>query len=524
MPKKSSKAKKKTTTKKSSQKKTQQKAAKKSKKTTKKAVKKTKVSKAKAKDEIDWSYLKPWANKLPNETVQSLKKRVIKKMNFFRKKYPKWSDDRVHGKARLRIFLEIKNSMSSNGDDFYVRKIYGGKPFDFGAKHVKDNLAYYKANPKQAKNEGYVRIEIKNGARKAIAIDERKKFKSGWENKNHGEPLPLHSWIMSLGFIAIPCKAMEQENMDELLPATLTLNNAYADPTNIDQEDEEGNVIPGKYLGDAFEEEGWYKCRFVVKKKRVPEGQEPEPITSYDLLPTSARPEFTDIEDVDEETIKAVFDNVNVPLLELNEYHDVMTQDYVEAQESKGKEVYKTSNNNIMMVQGQVSSIQLSDGTNSHLVKIDSDEDLSFGDEDTEGVDSTPIWFDKDLPINFGLYSEIIVFGSTSRTRKKDFQTNEYTSEWNQTSIAGKGYIITELVQPDDEEEDSEEFDEEYSAEDGEYSMDEDEEPEEDSEEEDEEEDEGKEGTEEEEEETEAEEDSEEESTEKSEEWNLDKD
>lgn len=421
----------------------------KSKKSTKKSVKKNNIKKTNntsSKFKPDLSYIPLFAKKTgkPVEYVQKLAKEQVSKL---KKLYPKWKPEKLYPKARLRVFGILKKEMSSNAIPFYVRKITSPPPFDFGNRRYQKHLALAKENPKWAKDNNFVKFEVNaRGKKIPIPIDNepKNKWKTNGEygvNTNFRHPLPKHNWIQSMTFCGIPVEDYENENWDKLKGAILVNNKQFADPNNNES-----------YLPDKFDNYGWYKCNFNIKIKKDEDGNEiEEPV--WNLTPSvTSKPEYQpDIEDIDVETIFQCFEFMYVPLKELNEYHEAMVSDQHEAANKKGKELTKTSNgSNMIMTKGNVIDIQLSDGTNSHRIVIDT-EDADFGDIDDDIIpQSTTIWADKSLKINFGKFSEILIFGSTSRTRKKDFLSNQFTEEWNQTSISAKGFCVIDLVQPED--------------------------------------------------------------------------
>jgi hypothetical protein len=415
-----------------------------------KTTKSSKVAKPKKEDELDLSFITIWAKKMKKK-AEDIEAELHKQAAKIQKKFPNMGKEEVYGKARMRIFAMLKSELNSPARSFYVRKIYKAAPFDFGEWKRNKALEIYKNNPKHAKDNHFVSVKLDARGKKIVTPTDNVEFYGTNKNKNFEKPLPEHAWGQSIGVIAIPVKDYNAKKMEQMRYGEISLDGQYADPTNEDY-----------YLGNSFGS-GWCEIALNVKKHKNDKGEYIENTEMWELKPASnsdIKP--VDIKDLTNDQIINIYNNIFVPLIELNEYHEAMVEPQHKEAQEKNEELNKTNSNELMVTKGQVIDIQLSDGTNSHKVVIDV-EDNGFGEEEEETIpQSTSVWLDKSIDITFGRYSQILVFGNTSRARKKDFTTNEYLDDWGQTGITGKGYHIIELVSPDGDDEETEDEDYEY--------------------------------------------------------------
>jgi hypothetical protein len=152
--------------------------------------------------------------------------------------------------------------------------------------------------------------------------------------------------------------------------------------------------------------------------------------------------------------LPSYYDGFYVPLAEIEEYHDA----YAEPAKDKSGKVddNKTVSRRICMTKGQVIDIVPGEDGNSSRIVLD-DENIGFSEGDYQ--ESVSCFYNGE--ITFGKFSEIYVWGDTTKQRKKDFATDEYLEDWNLPTINIKGITIIDLVQPEIDNEEGGDVEEE---------------------------------------------------------------
>lgn len=381
----------------------------------------------------DLSFLPVWAKKM-KKTVDELEKEIKSVVAELTKKHGNaWSDEKKYATARRRVYSENKSNIKSNAVEFDFCPLYGGEPKDFGAMRYKANMDMFNTNPLKAKKEGYVRVEkdAKTGKTNVIPLDEKPKTKAGKQNMRFGKPLPQHDWILTIGGIAAPSNKIDNEEYEYIRPSELILSGQYANKDN-----------KNSYIGSGFEFGKWYRIKVTNKTAETVEDKWVLNATSL----TKWNDKLAIETSMDE--IKNYFADFYCPLGELEEYHDNYAKE--------GSDGNKTFSNQIVLTEGEVIDIVLSeDGIKSHRIVID-DESLGLGAEDSDEIpESITCWVDANTKIDFGKYSRVIIFGTTSKSKRKDMATNEYTDKWNAPTISAKSIIVIDRVDPEIENEEA---------------------------------------------------------------------
>jgi len=389
--------------------------------------------------EPDLSFIPIWAKKL-NKPAEELTKALEKIVVELRKKHgTTWSEEKIYATARRRLYSDFKSEFKSSATYFLVNPMYQYEPNDHGFKKWKAAMDQHASNPKLAIANKVVKIEVDKITKKTkvVPLDTKLKTNAGKPNKRLGKPLPEHEWMHTIGGVGIPFAMAEKGDMSGLRPMEMINSRAMGDPTN------------KLFLGKGFEIGKWYKIKVS--------NTTPEDNTESWKLNGTTMTKWQEFKlEFDMSEVSTIFTDFFVPLNELAQYHE----SYSELND-KGTKEY---NNRIVVTEGEVVDITLSDGENSHKMLID-DESLGLTNEDGEIVESVCCWIDKEIDINFGKYSHVLVFGSTSRGLKKDMDTQEVTDEWGNVTISVKGIIVTDLVEPDlSEDGEDGESDDEYEA------------------------------------------------------------
>lgn len=405
----------------------------------------TPVKTEKSGDEPDLSFIPLWSKKL-NKKAEELTKELEKIVEELRKKHGnKWTEDKLWGTARRRLYNGLKSEFRSSATVWLVCPCYMTESNDYGNKAYQTALDKYAKNPQEAIKQGYVTVkkDSKGKTTEVIPLDIKKKTNAGKDNKNYGKAIPEHNYIQTIGGLAVPYSDVEKDNYDRMRVMDMTNSRIFADPTS------------EKYLGKGFKLGKWYKIKL---SNATPQDEE----EFYKLNGTSVSKWVHEegTEDLDVSQIESYFEGFYCPLGELTEYHD----GYAEENDKHTKR----NSNRLVVTEGDVISVDLSeDGNSSHRIAID-DESLGLADEDGNIVDSVMIWVNPTTEINFGKDSHIIVFGKTSQGKAKDLATGEVTEEWGNVSISAMNIIVTELVEPEVEEGDNEEDESVEADEDGE--------------------------------------------------------
>lgn len=389
----------------------------------------TKVVKKSTKDEEytpDLSFLPTWT-KRTKKSVDELKTMLFKIVADIEKAHKEeWSSDKIWSSARARLYGSFKSDMRSSAIPYLFNTKYKSVPFDFGYKKYMEVMDVYNKDSKKAMQLGMIKIQKDVTGKKItpIPIDNAQKTKAGKPNMNRGKELPLHNWIQAIGGVAIPKDKYDKNETGFYRPAEITLSGKYADPKS------------HSFLGNVDLNQ-WYLIK--VTSKTDAKNKE-----SWQLNATSLTKweEFTEIEDLTPAQIPEFFESFYVPLGDLADYHE--TYKVIDK-----KNLNKTGCNRLVITRAQVIDIVLSeDGKSNHKLVLD-DESLGFQDV----PESVTCWVSPKEQIKFGKFSEIYIFGKTSRSKRKDLSTNEYTDEWQMPSINVSGILVDELVEPEVESE-----------------------------------------------------------------------
>lgn len=410
--------------------------------------KKTKPDKAKeklreksaGKDEkkFDFGFIKLWSKKLdkPQEEIRQMFDAIKEKLEVL---HP-WDEKVLLETTRRRLFNEFKSEMRSSARYFVGVVMSNPTPFDWGNRDYEMCMDKYHTNEKRAITERYVTVK-RDKTQKVIGVVPidywKKKAKEEARAKEANEEpdyskiksreIPEHAFIKTVGGLFMPREAFDKQDWSKLHPAEITVSGAQADPGS------------PKYLRP--EKGVTYKLKLTNRTPKDEEG--------LWLLNTTTLTKLETVEegiDLSPDEIRQYYDALYCPLGELSEFHesDMATSD----------DGSKEFGQKLVMTEGDVIDIQLSDDPKqSHRIYID-DESIGMGPEDSDDLlMSTLCWFPGDEPIPFGKNSRIQVFGKTSRALKKDQDTGELTDEWGDITIGASGYNIVDLVEPDVDDE-----------------------------------------------------------------------
>jgi len=440
------------------------------------AKKAKKAPKAPAEFKPDLSFVPGWAERLgkdPGEIEEEYDAWVDK---LTVKHGTSWPIGKIHTIARRRLYASYKDKMGRRGGGTaWIGKIYYiDSPFDWGNGLYKGQLDKYEQDPHAAVANGDVKVE-KRGGRvvKVIPLDPRKKFRSGFDNKKFGEPLPEHAWIMNAFGVAMPLADFEKGNFDAVRPFNLTASGNAADPDHDDfVAPQVGIILKWRAFNKTKKdnEDSWtmgtpYAFSEFLVEYDDGAGNKTTDVTDY----------LIDIEDFDDEgnlivddegnpILKRVMHDEEIPIVfeefysnlgDLEEYHSAFVSIDGKITESR-ESCYR-----VVIVEGDVIDIVRStDDDQSDRIYLD-DETLGFGEEfqeDDDGQvsvkDSVACFLNDGVPIAFGKYSHILAFATTSKTLKKDESGNVLAGEWNSVGLSVKSIIVLDYVEPDELEDD----------------------------------------------------------------------
>lgn len=395
----------------------------------------------------DLSYLKSWStNKNIKKSVEELEAKLIEIYTEIKDEHgTDWDEEKCWTKARQRLYATFKSSMKSTNAPWKVKLDCIQPAFDFGNSHYLKNLAAFDKNPQNALSKGLVRKHFDAVGKKQVVepLEERKLNDFGKPRKGYGKPLKEHNWIQTVIALAIPTGKLQAQDWNALKVSYITISGDQADPTS------------DKYISNV-ETGQWYDAELTNKT--------PADNDETYLLNATKLTKFKLSENIEisNEDLPSYYDGFFVPIAEIEEYHDSYAEPAKKPDGSPDDN--KTMSKRLCMTKGQVIDIVLGEEGNNHRIVLD-DESIGFSEDDYQ--ESINCWFGGE--INFGKFSEIYVFGTTQKQRKKDLATGEFVEDWNLPTINVGGIIVTDLVEPEiDEEEagDAEEESEEESEED----------------------------------------------------------
>jgi hypothetical protein len=393
----------------------------------------TKTKKSIVKDKknvnkLDFKFLEGWA-KNPNikSTAEELKIRYDEILETeIKVKHPNYNEEQLYWTTRNRLYSEIKAPLGKKGGGsvWLYYPIYNGYPFDFGTPHYNKNRKKAKKNRKEAIDKGYVRI-TKTPAGKEIIIPTEERE----SRKSHGKDLVKPAYIGTIGGVAMPYAMLEKEKWETLKPFEQKVFNPWAKP---DHEN---------FIFNKFKRNTWYKIKLNNISKKNDE--------MYDLQfinESNFEIESDELEELSIDDIKAYYHERTRSLAELEDWH--------ESNPTYSDDGTSTSNYDTLLVEGNVQLIDLAkEDNNSHRLTID-DESLGLGDGNNVPREIT-IWYDKHLPpIDFGVYSRVMLFCTTKRTQKKDYD-GMYTGEFGDVQLTGMAFIVLHRTEPDEIEDET---------------------------------------------------------------------
>jgi hypothetical protein len=379
-------------------------------------------------EDADLSYLQEWAkNKNVKKSAEELEIRIREIFKEIKTAKPSMGNDEAWGKARTRLYAELKSDMKSPAASWLIRVDWMSDAFDYGYPKYMKQIDIYNKNPDFAKKNGIVRVETdKTGLKKRVVpLDSNENTRSGKANRNKGKPLPEHEWIQSLGGLAMPLAAYDADNWDTLKPGEITVSHAQADPT-------------GKHYALRNVEVGkWYQVKLVNKTSS-------ENLESWELN-VSQMSKFEEHEGAEITDIPSYYGTFYTPISELSDYHDAYAE---QGKDKEGKaNPHSTISRRILCTMGNVIEIVPGEDGNNTRISID---DESIGLDTSESI---TCWFPSTMKIPFGRFSTIYIFGDSSRSQKKDLATGEWLDEWGLPNINAKGFQVIELVEPEIEDE-----------------------------------------------------------------------
>lgn len=341
-------------------------------------------------------YIKNWAEKL-SLTVEEIESEFSKLLEDEQSIHPTLNDEQKNQRALQRLALTYKKQLRSPAVGFEGIIIGTSDCIDIIARQRREAIELYRVDPQTAIAEGITNEE-------GVPLDARKEWANGKQNQNYGKPLPDHNFMRNIFGIATKTKTKEA-------PRFFSININGDKATNED--------IP------LFK-----PVRFMAIDRTTPEQGD----TMYQLNAST----FTNF----------AVDNK----LQLPSYRDLISKYYkiTNLKEILAyHEINKDNFNRVVVVEGDVSSLNLEPTSAGSRVMVVEDSSTALEDLDAKGI---TCWVPKKINIDFAEGSRVLVVGKTSQGKKKDADGN-YTEELGDVTINVYGcYAIPEykIAQPEE--------------------------------------------------------------------------
>jgi len=232
-----------------------------------------------------------------------------------------------------------------------------------------------------------------------VPVDAVKTWASGDKNKNYGRPLPKEQFQLRAHFVG----AKQGEDYQLW---TLQLKNEAA-------KNFKANTFEWVTLYGIFNDER--NAIYGIQNKTL------QSLTALDNL-DSEDPRFADVSDKDIETllVECMAEYLG-DLMELDSFHEMISQ---------------KQGTRLIVTDGIVTSqnLTVNEKTGNRVMWIEP-LDASYGFDDDDIPDSTPVWIPSNIKIDFGAGSDVIIVGRTNQTQKKDDDGMPIDGEYNPVSI-----------------------------------------------------------------------------------------
>ena len=239
-----------------------------------------------------------------------------------------------------------------------------------------------------------------------VPVDAVKTWASGDKNKNYGRPLPKEQFQLRAHFVG----AKQGEDYQLW---TLQLKNEAA-------KNFKANTFEWLTLYGIFNDER--NAIYGIQNKTL------QSLTALDNL-DSEDPRFTDVSDKDIETllVECMAEYLG-DLMELDDFHEMISQ---------------KQGTRLIVTDGIVTSqnLTVNEKTGNRVMWIEP-LDASYGFDDDDIPDSTPVWIPSNIKVDFGAGSDVIIVGRTNQTQKKDDDGMPIDGEYNPVSINLYGVFV----------------------------------------------------------------------------------
>lgn len=238
-----------------------------------------------------------------------------------------------------------------------------------------------------------------------VPIDNIKVFMSGDKNPRYGKPLPAEEWRSRHHLIA-------KSESGDYQYWTLGLKNEAAKTFEVDN-------FRWIHLNALFNDDR--NAAYGIKGRTLASIQyndalDPESDMYVNVNGTSM-----------EDLLADCLTDYVADLIEIEDFHSTQSQ-------NPGMKLVVTD--------GIVSSMNLERNENTgNCVLWIEPADASYGFDEDDLPDSTPCWIPKNVDIDFGVGSDVIIIGRTNQTQKKDEDGNYLEDEYNPVSLNVYGIL-----------------------------------------------------------------------------------
>ena len=330
-------------------------------------------------------YLKKWAEKL-SLSLEEIEGEFNSIFEEEKNIHVDLSEDEQQKRALQRLSLMYKRQLNSPAIGFEGIVIGVSEVIDINQKRIREAKELFKVNPQLAVIDGVTDEE-------GNPLDNRKEWSGGRLNPSFGKLLPEYNYLRNIFGIV---KRTKGDTPPRFFQMTLSGEKAKDDSIPIFQ-----------------------PIRFMAIDKSITE-------TVYKLN-SSTFTKFLIDTNLDMPTYEKLMDDyIGVrKISELKQYHDSNKEDF----------------NRIVVVEGDVSLMNLEPNAYKNRVLILEDSEISLDNLDARGL---TCWIPERIKINFAESSKVLVIGRTAQGKKKDDQGN-VTEELSDVSMNVFGvYAIPE--------------------------------------------------------------------------------
>ena len=309
-------------------------------------------------------YFNTWSKKLEisAEEIQVEFDELIKDEKEI---HPKNTEKNHQKRALQRLAMTYKKQLRSPAIGFEGMVIGVGDLFDTVRKLREFGMDAFRENPQNAISAGTTDED-------GNPLDTREVFGTGRENPGFGKPLPEHSYIRGVIGVALRSNVKESPKV-----FSMTLNGLLAENCIIEM------FKPIKFRAINKSEEN--SKQFILNGSTV---------TKFEISDTIQMPQPIDV-------LRKVCGDMFVPFEKIEEYHSINKDDF----------------NRLALIEGDVSIISLEPSKIGSRMMILENMEVSMENIEAPGI---TCWVPKNINIDFGEGSKVIVIGKTAQGKSRD--------------------------------------------------------------------------------------------------------